>query len=194
MPLLGYEKGGQRRSRLAAPKPLIRFQTREGQIVSDGAVRPEVVAVVVDRFAGACESNAHAIVLKDIDLGGGEDYSWAGLSIGPDEFVTLTLIGESRNPSKDFFVGLAEESAAASYLNNVEYDELIGSEWAQVTPFPTDRRTISFLNHFLFITILQEFFNIISPGFRFGYKNSFSPGMLHPLIFPGRDRLVMEKL
>jgi hypothetical protein len=82
-------------------------------------------------------SDSHAIVLKDIDLGSGEDYAWAGLQIGPDEFITLTLIGESLNPSKDFFVGLAEESAAEAYLNNVEYDELTGSDWTAISPFQT---------------------------------------------------------
>ena len=86
---------------------------------------------------GPLESDAYAIVLKDIDLGSGEDYSYAGLKIGPDEFVTLTLTGESLNPDKDFFVGLATESAGENYLHNVEYDELVGSDWAQVTPFQT---------------------------------------------------------
>jgi hypothetical protein len=83
------------------------------------------------------KSNSHAIVLTDIDLGSGEDYSWAGLRIGPDEFVTLTLTGESLNPDKDFFVGLAEESAAEAYLDDVEYDELTGADWTEVSPFQT---------------------------------------------------------
>jgi hypothetical protein len=86
---------------------------------------------------GPMESDAYAVVLKDIELGSGEDYSWAGFRVGPDEFITLTLTGESLNPDKDFFVGLAEESAAERYLDNVEYDELVGSDWAQVSPFQT---------------------------------------------------------
>jgi hypothetical protein len=83
------------------------------------------------------ESDAHAIVLKDVELGVGEDYRQFGLRIGPDEFIVLTLTGQSNDPNKDFFVGLAEESAAAEYLDDVEYDELIGSDWGEVSPFKT---------------------------------------------------------
>lgn len=82
------------------------------------------------------ESDAYAIVLKDVELGMGEDYRQFGLRIGPDEFVVLTLTGQSNDPDKDFFVGLAEESAAAEYLDDIEYDELVGSEW-ELSPFQT---------------------------------------------------------
>ena len=82
------------------------------------------------------ESDAYAIVLKDVELGMVEDYRQFGLRIGPDEFVVLTLTGQSNDPNKDFFVGLAEESAAAEYLDDVEYDELVGSEW-ELSPFQT---------------------------------------------------------
>lgn len=83
------------------------------------------------------ESDAYAIVLKDVDINLGEDYRQFGLRVGPDEFIILTLTGESNDPSKDFFVGLAEESAAAQYLDDVEYDELVGSDWSEVSPFRT---------------------------------------------------------
>ncbi len=82
------------------------------------------------------ESDAYAVVLKDVEIGMGEDYRQFGLRIGPDEFIVLTLTGESNDPNKDFFVGLAEESAAAEYLDDVEYDELIGSDW-ELSPFKT---------------------------------------------------------
>ena len=82
------------------------------------------------------ESDSYAIVLKDVELGMDEDYRQFGLRIGPDEFVVLTLTGQSNDPSKDFFIGLAEESAAAEYLDDVEYDELVGSEW-ELSPFQT---------------------------------------------------------
>jgi hypothetical protein len=83
------------------------------------------------------ETDARAIVLKDVDIGLGEDFEQYGLKIGPDDFAVLTLTGHSNDEDKEFFVGLAEEGEASDYLADVEYDEVIGSEWTQVSPFRT---------------------------------------------------------
>ena len=78
------------------------------------------------------DRDSYAIVTEpaDIDLGAAWIWDWSNL-------VTFKVEGYSDDPSKQIFVGIAEESDLDAYLHNVEHDEI--AEFS-VHPYEIDYR------------------------------------------------------
>ena len=69
--------------------------------------------------------DSYAIVFQHIDIDVGEVVGrWGVWRPSPGDFVTIKIAVSSNEPSKNIFVGIAEASDAAQYLNNVTYDEI----------------------------------------------------------------------
>jgi hypothetical protein len=73
------------------------------------------------------ERDSYAIVTEpvDIDLEAGWHWGWHW---DWSNFVTFKVEGYNNNPSKQIFIGVAEESDVRAYLSGVEYDEI--TEWS----------------------------------------------------------------
>jgi hypothetical protein len=66
-------------------------------------------------------------------VGRGVEIDWtpsmSGWTPTPGDFVTIKLVATSDNPSKEVFIGIAQESYARGYLGDVNYDELDEFSW-----------------------------------------------------------------
>jgi hypothetical protein len=73
------------------------------------------------------ERDSYAIVTvpADIDLEAGWHWGWRW---DWSNFVTFKVEGSNNDPSKQIFIGIAEESDVKDYLSGVEYDEI--TEWS----------------------------------------------------------------
>lgn len=71
------------------------------------------------------ERDSYAIVFQHIHINLGEAVGeWAVWSPSPSDFITIKLTGSSNGPSKNIFIGIAEESSVEAYLSDVWYDEV----------------------------------------------------------------------
>jgi hypothetical protein len=77
------------------------------------------------------ERDSYAIVTQpvDIDLEAGWRWGWHW---DWSNFVTFKVEGSNNDPSKQIFIGVAEESDVEAYLSGVEYDEI--TEWS-INPY-----------------------------------------------------------
>lgn len=73
------------------------------------------------------ERDSYAIVTQPayIDLEAGWHWGWHW---DWSNFVTFKVEGSNNDPSKQIFIGVAEESDVEAYLSGVEYDEI--TEWS----------------------------------------------------------------
>jgi hypothetical protein len=87
------------------------------------------------------ERDSYAIVTQpaDINLEAGWHWGWRW---DWSNFVTFKVEGYNNDPSKQIFIGIAEESDVEAYLSDVEYDEI--TEWSihpyrvEYTHYPGD--------------------------------------------------------
>lgn len=71
------------------------------------------------------ERGSYAIVFQHVNIQMGEVVGERGVwKPSPSDFVTIKLTGSSNDPSKNVFIGIAEESDAEAYLSGVQYDEV----------------------------------------------------------------------
>jgi hypothetical protein len=71
------------------------------------------------------ETNSYAIAFQNVNINVGNVVGeWQVWRPSPSDFVTIKIAVSDSNPAKNVFIGIAEASDAASYLNNVEYDEI----------------------------------------------------------------------
>jgi len=80
------------------------------------------------------DQDSYAIVTEpaDIDLGAAWLWNWSNL-------VTFKVEGSNDDPSKQIFMGVAEESDLNAYLNDVDYDE--------ITEFSINPYRLAYTNH-----------------------------------------------
>ena len=71
--------------------------------------------------------DSYAIVQDNIDIH--MDINMMRWSPIRQDIVTLKLTGNSNNPSKQVFIGIATAADAAAYLNDVKYDRLASYSW-----------------------------------------------------------------
>lgn len=67
------------------------------------------------------ETDSYAIVLKRVNIHFGDGID---LGVGSSDIVTIKLTAFSNDPSKNVFIGIAEESDANAYLSRVKYEEI----------------------------------------------------------------------
>ena len=67
------------------------------------------------------EQDSHAIVTAPADIDLGVEWMWDWVPL-----VTFKIEGSNDDPSKQIFIGIADESYLSTYLNDVAYDEITG--------------------------------------------------------------------
>jgi hypothetical protein len=68
------------------------------------------------------DKDSYAIATEPADVDLGVNWLWMG------NLFTIKVEGSNDNPSKQIFIGVAEESDVEAYLSDVEYDEIIDIE------------------------------------------------------------------
>ncbi|MGD2201084.1 MAG: zinc ribbon domain-containing protein [Candidatus Bathyarchaeota archaeon] len=74
--------------------------------------------------------DSYAIVEDGIDIDLGNDIPRFLWSADPGEWLSLRIEARSLDPSKEVFIGIANEQDAEAYLRGVEYDELTSFSWS----------------------------------------------------------------
>jgi len=72
-------------------------------------------------------SSAYAIVFQDMDVHIEYEASRFLRAMGSE--IVFKLEAEGGDPAQAVFLGVAQDSSAASYLGQVEYDRLVSSRW-----------------------------------------------------------------
>jgi hypothetical protein len=80
-------------------------------------------------------SPSYAIVFQDMDVHIDYEASRALRAMGSE--IVFKVEAEGGDPSKPVFLGVAQDSYAASYLGEVEYDRLVSGRW-EYDPFVDD--------------------------------------------------------
>jgi len=76
------------------------------------------------------QSDSYAMVVQEVNINVDVDVPTCIWAPKPSDFVTVTLVGRSNDPSKELFMGIARDTDASAYLNGVEYDRIfIDPSW-----------------------------------------------------------------
>jgi len=80
------------------------------------------------------DRDSHAIVTTPVNMDVRAAWLW-----GWGNLATIKVEGSNDNPSKQIFIGIAEESHLNAYLSDVEYDE--------ITEFDIDPFEVTYVHH-----------------------------------------------
>ena len=73
------------------------------------------------------QSNSYAIVFEDIDINIDDDSERIAQRFS--NLVTFKMTAESNTPGEEVFIGLIQDNSAQGFLEDVEYDRLVGRNW-----------------------------------------------------------------
>lgn len=82
------------------------------------------------------KAGSYAITLQDINLDLSEvSEDWGAWRSCSDEYASVKLTGSNKDSSKNIFLGIAKDSDLESYLEDVEYDEIVEWRSFKFSPF-----------------------------------------------------------
>jgi len=91
------------------------------------------------------QSDSHAMVLQEVNINiDVPSHVWTPK---PSDLVTVKLVGRTNDPSKEMFMGVAQDTEASRYLSSVEYDQIsIDPSWNE-KPWRGVSFSASYNNH-----------------------------------------------
>jgi len=93
------------------------------------------------------QSDSHAMVLHEVNITIDVDIPSQVWTPKPSDFVTVKLVGQNNDPSKEIFMGIARDTEASRYLSSVEYDRItIDPSWNE-KPWRGISFSASYNNH-----------------------------------------------
>lgn len=90
--------------------------------------------------------DSYAIVQRGLDIDMDVNVPTILWAPDPGDFVTLKLETSSEDPSKEVFLGIASQSDASAYLEDVDYDEMRQFSW-DYSPWRDSQPDISYSRH-----------------------------------------------